>query len=246
MKTVIGVLVLLAGLQASANGGLFEKIIGENDLVAIDAEATNIPRSYRSLVDAFGLIEMGCTATHIGNGYVLTAGHCFWAGPDLQRDADCTGSTIEWGVREGKAPYLVSNCEKIVAMQTNDETGNDFAIMKVSPAPDVKVGVELRRRPWAGNRLTIFSHPNSLPLRWSKWCFMQPESQYNPLLPAASLQHKCDTDPGSSGATILDAFSKKVVAVHDGGLSRPGNPMNYGTFLTNAELAGVLHELGFE
>lgn len=246
MKALIGLISVAISLHAAANDDLFEKIIGINDLVPVTADAGNIPQSYRSLVNAFGLIDMGCTATHIGDGYVLTAGHCFWAGPNLERNVDCTGTTIQWGVREGATPYMTSQCEKIVAQQLNDDSGNDFAILKVSPVPTAKVGVDLRRRSWAGRRVTIFSHPNTLPLRWSKYCYVQPQSAYNPILPAAAMQHKCDTDPGSSGATILDVFTKKVVGIHDGGVLRPGPAMNYGTFITNAGVSSVLRELGFE
>ena len=102
---------------------------------------------------------------------------------------------------------MTSTCQTIVAEQLNDT--NDFAIIKVSPVPSVTVGVDIQRRAQDGDSLTIFSHPEMLPLRWSQSCVV--EAVKHPGLPAASLQHKCDTNPGSSGATILNLQSLKVI-----------------------------------
>ena len=244
MKTlaVLTISLLLAATATFAADS--NKIIGNNDLIAVDAEATNIPLKYKNIVDAFGIISMGCTATHIGGGYVLTAGHCFGAGDALVRDRDCANVTVDWGVREGKPAYLKSNCERVLFAQRNN-LSNDFAIFKVSPVPPVAVGIDLTRRALPGDSITIFSHPRMVPLRWSQLCTV--ETILDPGLPQQALHHQCDTDPGSSGATILNANTKRVVAIHDGGrLTGSDTGMNYGTDLTNAEVAAGLHELGFK
>lgn len=218
------------------------KVIGVNDLVTVSADASNIPLKYKSLVNAFGLMSMGCTATHIGNGYVLTAGHCFYASDVLAKDLPCPDTSIEWGVRDGISPYMKSSCERIIAAQRNKQ--NDFAIIKVSPIPTAAVGVDIKRKALAGDTLTVFSHPEELPLQWSKTCVV--EAQLNPLLPPLTLQHKCDTNPGSSGATLINADTLFVVGIHDGGRLDVGTDgMNYGTFLTNTEVADTLKAVGF-
>lgn len=240
MKIVLAALVVLAGMQSFADD--VEKIIGNDDLIAVNAEGSNVPAGYRPLLNAFGLMSMGCTATHIGNGYVLTAGHCFYADETLIQDQECSDITIEWGVREGATPVLKSTCEKIVASRRDDVS--DYAIIKVSPVPEASVGIELNRRAAYRQKLTIFSHPEELPLRWSQTCVV--ESKLDPTFSPKRLQHKCDTNPGSSGATILDARTGKVIGIHDGGrLTTPTDGMNYGTYLTNSEVAGALRKLGF-
>lgn len=251
MKFFAFVSLLTFTLAASASDT--QKIIGENDLVTVNAEATNVPLKYRPLVDAFGLINMGCTATHIGNGYVLTAGHCFWAGATPILDQDCADTTIDWGVREEKTSYMRSQCEKIIIAQRDGI--NDFAILKVSPVPPVAIAPDMQRRAIIGDTVTIFSHPDELPLRWSRLCGV--EMVQHPDLPAGSIQHKCDTNPGSSGATIINALTLKVIGIHDGGLggnswADPQNPdspistgMNYGTFIQNSPLGDTLQSLGF-
>lgn len=251
MKALLTAFAILSiGFSTYASTDI-EKIIGDNDLIAVNAEGSNIPLMYRSIINAFGHISMGCTATHIGNGYVLTAGHCFYAEETLLRDQDCAGTTVEWGVREGLEPYMVSNCEKVIAAQ-RDGT-NDFAIMKVSPIPPVAVAPELNRRAAIGDSVTIFSHPEELPLRWSQLCGI--ERDRHPDLPDGAIHHQCDTNPGSSGATIINIVSMKVIGIHDGGLngSDPTNPdhspvnmgMNYGTYIMNSPLFDILKEIGY-
>lgn len=243
MKLLVTTLLTIASLNVFAGHPTIEKIIGTNDLVAVDATGSNIPEKYRNIIEAFGIISMGCTATHIGNGLVLTAGHCFWADEVLQKDQPCADTTIAWGVREGKEATLTSTCEMVLFAQ-RDSIGNDFAIMKVSPAPEASVGVELERKAEVGDQLTIFSHPEELPLRWSPTCVV--ENPTDTELPPQAMQHKCDTNPGSSGATIIDENTMKVVAIHDGGrLTAPAEGMNYGTYLTNTEVRDALKGLGY-
>lgn len=218
------------------------KVIGDNDLIAVSADASNIPLKYKNLVNAFGLLSNNCSATHIGNGYVLTAGHCFWVGSEVASELPCAEISVEWGHRQGVSAYLVSTCEKIVFAQRS--VNSDFAILKVSPVPDAFVSVEMRRTPVASDSITIFSHPQNLPLKWSGTCVV--ESQLDPLLSPAMLHHKCDTNPGSSGATIIDATTNRVVGIHIGGrATASGTGMNYGTYITHPELLSALRQLGF-
>lgn len=219
------------------------KIIGDNNLVVVDAKARNLPRKFKKMISAIGLINVGCTGTHIGNGIVLTAGHCFWAPAEVAHDSDCSDIEIEWGHRETMTPYLKSQCEKILFMQ-NDFVQNDFAILKVSPAPKAKVDVELSRAATLGDDITIFSHADELPLQWSNICQVEADEYSD--LPELSLKHNCDTKAGSSGAAIIDANTLKVVAIHDGGrLNEDLQGMNYGTRLTSPEVVKALQSLGF-
>lgn len=251
-KTSIAAVLLTISLSAVAANT--DKVIGENDLILVAADASNIPMKYRKLVDAFGMISpSACTATHIGNGYVLTAGHCFWATSELQRDQACDDLSIEWGKRDGLEPYLTSKCEKIIVQQTDEL--NDYAILKVSPAPSVSIAPEMKRRAATGDTLTIFSHPNELPLYWSQLCGVERLS--HPDLPPNSLQHKCDTNLGSSGATLINVLSLKIVGIHDGGINGVDTAtdpqllpvstgMNFGTFIMNSPLFDALKDLGFK
>lgn len=219
--------------RPGAGSDVNEKIIGSNDLVRVDASGSNIPAKYRAMLDAFGRMSMGCTATHIGNGLVLSAGHCFNGGATRIDNAACSGTTVSWGLRGGKAPYLVSRCTKILSYQRSDRA--DYAIFQVSPAPAAKVEVDLSAGSKIGTTVTIFGHPQGRPLEWSQTC---------PLLSASAstgfggldFVHQCDTEPGNSGSTIIDNRTMKVVAIHDGGVV----PYNYGTLLSSTPLRSYL------
>lgn len=241
MKYIFLILTLCAstltyGLSAP------DKIIGTNDLIAVNDEATNIPTRYRALVDAFGITDAGCTVTHIGHGIVLSAGHCFWA-PDVPvENQSCDGTTVSWGQRGNKPAYLVSKCETLIMAQRNPL--GDFAIFKVSPAPVVFISPDLKRHAQIGDTLTLFSHPEFMPLQWSQLCGF--ERTVDAELPPRALMHQCDTNPGSSGAAIINALSLKIVAIHDGGhADENNNGMNYGTFILSSPLGEKLRELGF-
>jgi len=201
------------------------QIIGNNDLVVVVNDGANIPSKYKPLLDAFGRMSVGCTATHVGNGIVLTAGHCFNLGAKVTNKA-CSG-TVAWGRRADKTAYLTSSCTTILAGEVSG--GRDWAIFKVSPVPPVAVEVDLARAP-AGTPLTIFGHPQGRPLEWSTTCS---------LISAGSggrFNHTCDTEPGNSGSTILDDTTLKVVGIHDGAI---GN-QNYGTYISSTPFASLV------
>lgn len=211
------------------------KIIGDNDLTPVTQNGANIPAKYAGLPDAFGIISMGCTATHIGNGVVVTAGHCFNAPSTRKNNFACAGTTVKWGVRVDSPAYLTSKCTTVYAAQQSHDI--DYSIFQVDVAPAAKVDVDLSARPAFDSTITIFSHPHLRPLEWSKTCTVKPSS--NGGWGANQFAHQCDTDPGSSGATVLDDDTLKVVGIHDGGI----NPWNYGTFLYDTPLAEVLASL---
>ncbi len=232
-----------------------DKIIGENDFVMVNADATNIPLKYKDLVDAVGLLKSGCTVTHIGFGYALTAGHCFWAPAVGKMHLPCDeGETIAWGLREGVEPYLISRCDEIIMAQHNADY--DFAVIKVSPAPKAMVGVDLDRQPIVNDPLTLFSHPDGETLRWSGVCKV--EEPEHPDFSKLALHHQCDTIRISSGAALISELNLKVVAIHDGGadpepervdpsplpIFKTGS--NYGTFILGTPLENILRELGFK
>lgn len=209
-----------------------QKIIGVNDLLPVTNDGANLPAELRPLIDAFGMLDMGCSATHIGNGLVLTAGHCFNASATPATNVSCAGRSVRWGFRKDKSAYMTSQCQVIVAQQLNDDT--DYAILRVSPIPPVAVEVDLSARPANETRATIFGHPQMRPLEWSQYCTVQPGSKGN--WGASQFSHQCDTEPGNSGSSVIDAATLKVIGIHDGGLV----PWNYATYVFDTPLAGII------
>jgi len=219
----------LTFVSSFVNPDQVEKIIGTNELTPVLKDGANIPAKYGPLIDAFGKISMGCTATHIGNSLVLTAGHCFEAPEKRINNKPCAGVTVDWGYRKDKAAYLKSKCLMVLAAELNDN--RDYAIFRVDQAPTAKVEIDLSAKAKTGSTLTIFGHPQLRPLEWSQTCTLEDASRGG--WGTDEFSHQCDTEPGNSGSTIIDDNSLKVVGIHDGGRI----PWNYGTFLVNTPLA---------
>lgn len=218
----------LTYVSSFVNPGQIEKIIGENDLTPVLNDGANIPEKYRTLIDAFGRISMGCSATHIGNGLVLTAGHCFEAPERRVNNKPCDRITVDWGYRKDKAAYLKSKCVTVLAAELNDN--RDYAIFKVDVAPTAKIEMDLQARPKVGTAVTIFGHPQLRPLEWSKTCIIEESSRGG--WGTDEFSHQCDTEPGNSGSTVIDDTTLKIIGIHDGGRA----PWNYGTFLVDTPI----------
>jgi hypothetical protein len=211
-------------------------VIGANDLVPVLRDGANIPPKYRPLLDAFGLSSNNCTVTHVGAGLVVTAGHCFDAPDHRIDDMPCSDTTVAWGVRADKPSYLTSSCVSVLAAEHSDD--RDYAIFRVTPIPPVNVTADLTERPEAGRTITVFGHPSLRPLEWSQECTVQPSSSGH--FGADQFAHQCDTEPGSSGSSILDDEQLTVVGIHDGGVF----PWNYATYLAATPLAELVHPTG--
>jgi len=204
-------------------------IIGNNDLVEVTRDGSNVPARYRAGLDGFGRLHIPgglCTATHVGNGIAISAGHCFSAPSSRVDDQPCSGTSVEWGYRGGGTTSN-STCTRVLAMQTGN--GLDYAIFRVSPVPAVAIGVALSSPPGNGLGLTMFSHPGGRPLTWSQTCSVLTPS-------STEINYQCDTQGGSSGASVLRDDTLQVVGIHWGG----GGNANAATKLTSTPLAEFL------
>lgn len=210
-------------------------IIGKDDFVKVVNNGANIPEKYREYINAFGLLSVNCTATHIGNGLAITAGHCFSAPEKRADNVECPeGVTVQWGYRRDAKPYLVSHCVKILSYEQNFY--RDYAIFTVNPAPESFVPPSLDARPLKGRRITMFGHPQTRPLEWSQYCTVGATNTKNG---SDLFAHGCDTEPGSSGSVMIDDESLQIVGIHASG--RP--LMNYATFLLASPIKQIMNTL---
>jgi len=170
------------------------------------------------ITNSIGRIALGCTATHIGNGYVLTAGHCV-------KDSFCSSSSynITWAYTEtNRQGKLVSSCQEVIAKENNNL--RDYAVLRYSPAPSSSLPINASNRPRLGDRLTIFSHPNGVPLSWSGYC------NHKGNFSSQKFSYDCDTKGGSSGAAVLNA-KMEIIGVHN--LGSGYQQVNAGTYLAD-------------
>jgi len=209
------IVILFVLLRLSARSQMTpSSIVGEVDFIRVNEDLSNIPRKFHNAAESIGRLSMGCTGTHIGDGLVLTAGHCFDAQSRMQRNQPCPQVKVAWGYRGSRPSSLVSSCRNVIVMQ--NRPGADYALIEVRPIPPNKVDVDLRNLNFDNERATLFSHPRRQPLLWSRYC------KLNILNPAPRdptfLYHQCDTEPGSSGAALIMERNLKIASIHKGGL----------------------------
>lgn len=214
MKTITGIAATLALVSLlTACGAPSDQdsetkvVIGSNDLTYYNARDR--------ISGAIGIMaRIGCTATHIGEGYVVTAGHCV-------THSTCSSLfDVTWGYTEAnRKGQGVSKCTKVLAREFNDE--RDYAIIKVENPPKYSFPLNLQDRPQKGDELTIYSHPMSRPLSWSGWCKNKGDFD------GKRFAYTCDTEGGSSGAVVLNK-KMQVVGVHNVGAASSG--VNAGTY----------------
>lgn len=210
------------------------KIIGSDDRVSPGPGGERLPERLRPILPAFGALRFVngrwasgaeapyCTATHIGQGRVLTAGHCVGAETlppgDVLSGAPCADIVLDWNYVQGSRPVR-ARCTEITYAAVDASRGVDFALLKVDVIP--KVTLSLASSPVAPSRqATLLGFPLGKSLMWSPRCFVV---EPTPVVPPRMLAHTCDTEPGQSGAALLDDATLRIIGVHAGGY--PG--MNY-------------------
>lgn len=214
-------------------------IVGEVDFIGVNEEASNIPLKYRNTVEAIGRVSMSCTATHIGRGYVISAGHCFDATEKVERNKACQKIQVKWGFRGEQLHSLVSNCQKILVMQ--NKPGADYVLFQVEPFPDSYVPLETRHMSFNDTLVTLFSHPRSRPLQWSQYC--KGQRLESPPRSSDFLYHQCDTNPGSSGAGIIQDSNLRLIGIHKGGLDFDSiGTWNFATLIQNTPIVNTLRK----
>lgn len=196
-------------------------IIGDNDFVKINPTT----ESLSGITEAIGAMVRGCTATHIGNGIVITAGHCL---PTY--DCSATDYDVVWGYTDSQRGIGRSQCVEVIAKELSN--ARDYAILRYDPVPPAQLDVELSGKPQKGSLMTIFSHPRLRTLENSGWCQVGGN-----IATSEKFTYTCDTEGGSSGAAILDR-NFRVVGIHNLGANY--QQYNAGTYITSTPLASIL------
>lgn len=220
---LLGILSVLVGTLSSAWAQTPEKVIGENDFVPVAADAANLPLELQDAVSAIGQLNIGCTATHIGGGLVLTAGHCVTRSP-RSRSKGCPQLGVIWGNYGGNKKYSVSKCITVEAREYNDRV--DYAVLRVANPPSAFVEVDWEQQVQQVLPITILSFPRMRPMEWSPNC--ETQSYADPARASVKFSHSCDTEGGSSGAPIFSADTFRLIGIHGGA----GDELNYAMYVS--------------
>jgi V8-like Glu-specific endopeptidase len=230
-----------------------DKIIGENSMLNVNADLSNIDQSLRPYMNAIGIMVTPgeidqasgqqsygvCTGTHIGNGYVVSAGHCFIEEKDHAKevvltDKDCSSTFIVWGYRGPSAQsargVAKSSCTKILYAERSPT--RDFVLFKVDMPAPAKISITpAASRPDDGSKITIFGYPNGDPLHWSQYCTISGAAG------ADFFAHQCDTLGGNSGSSVLAIDSNgtpSIIGIHDSA-AMGDLPYNFATYISGVK-----------
>jgi hypothetical protein len=175
----------------------------------------SLPHLVGPLVDAVGMTSGGCTATHVGDRHVLTAGHC------LETQEGCKDTSVRWGYLSGRAPSMVSHCTRLIRAER--KLGLDYSLFEVDRAPDAVIVVG--PAPAAGPKgypITMLGHPSGAPLHWSGMCrLVNPKELPGGLNHAQAnhmIFHHCASARGSSGSPLIDPLTGRMIGIHTGNL----------------------------
>lgn len=201
-------LLMAVACNRSHNMGVSDTkyIFGENDL-------KKVMMSQGGHIEAIGLMSKGCTVSHIGNGIVVTAGHCIKINFIESSTSPCGQNTeVTWGYTDdNKENNLKSRCVELIEYEYTGNAGPiDYAILRYDPFPDKSLTVK-KGFPVEGEAINIYSHPEKRTLEESGWC----EITGTMLTARSKFTYFCDTERGSSGAPIFDK-DMAILGVHNG------------------------------
>jgi hypothetical protein len=155
-----------------------------------------------------------CTATHVGRGFFLTAGHCLTEDIGFRgfRNAPCGAPLRLFDNRRLECTVVAFGFDR----------RSDHALLRVVdpaqaadlPAYPVDYDFDWAR---AGRRQVMLFGLSQGQARVNASCTARYRGAGQALL------HDCDTDPGDSGAALIDWGTQHIVAVHGGAESTGAN-----------------------
>lgn len=216
--------------------------------IEVSESAFELPDLLREKADAVGSLrvfplattstkQLSCTAAHIGNGLVLTAGHCFLGA------RSCNSSYVIFGSRKNRpvSETTFSKCEEVVAVVSDESrlgsSGEDFALFRVSNPPKEFFEINVSSRPSSGSaKLALLSYPifksswNAPSLFYSGPCEVRFDSvatSSGRVKPAQTFSHSCSGSGGSNGGPLIDLNTMKLSGIYTSAF--PDSPLEQGT-----------------
>lgn len=191
-----------------------------------------IPAAVEVLASALYKVEGGCTATHVGGGYLVTAGHCVINAKGITTTNRAAQSLWVYGYDiQEQRPTEVGVRAQVITHEYR--AGFDSAVLYAEslagqPALPVdyeswSVGGPLRL---SGTTQVQIIGLSSSRLGYSSRCNAEASSSV-PNGPPTMFLHDCDTEAGDSGAPLLR--NGRVVGIHAGSFREVTDrgPRNY-------------------
>lgn len=210
------------GPKSKSGQSELDAIIDQNTMSAIDARSP-IDESIREKLGALGKMTGGCTAFHLGEGVVASAGHCLAP----EQEEACHNLLIDWGVTADGSQGERSRCLKTLDRRLDD--GGDYALLLVDPVPSAALKTQHKLdQEKTSHEALVIGYPKDQALSWSGLC----ETSSQDEVAESLFYHRCDTLPGNSGSPVISAETREVIGVHNGEVNAYEN---YGSILPSSE-----------
>lgn len=166
-------------------------------------------------------VAQRCAATHVGNGIVVTAGHCFLGA------YDCNQAVVHWDDES-----VVSRCQHIIYSNASEahakgqEISNDLTVFKVDRHPDASVNLasaaKLQELQHAGadaiaiSKTTLNGNPATMTSATCRIVFGPILNIFSQPKPSDTARHNCDLSEISSGSPLINSATNQLIALHQG------------------------------
>jgi hypothetical protein len=200
-------------------------------------------------------VSQRCTATHIGNGLMITSGHCFMGA------YECNAAKVSW-----ENENFTSRCQYILYSNASEsyasgsEISNDLTVFKVDKYPSAAVAlssgsrptesvlsteaVALSKRRTGESMITVTSTPCKLIIGPLVNIFSQPK-------PSDTASHNCELGNIASGSPLMKASGDELIAIHQGTSLLPdpestaataeAQKVNYAKVFSSADLQKIIN-----
>ena len=210
------------------------------------------------IVDVFPFedksISLQCTAFHLGDGYMATAGHCFIG------SYDCNNAQVRWANKNN-----VSTCTEVVysfaseSLNKLNANHRDLTIFKVNVAPNEKLKIgrdsleAMRVQTLAVTGLSVKVRHVRVTSSSTGPCTLiagQATSIFGQPKPKDTVQHNCSVGAFAPGTPIIDAQTGELLAIQQSSTLLPAidsqsetylKEINYAKTLTELELLKIIH-----
>lgn len=200
------------------------------------ADSNNsLPLQIAKLIPAIGALQvfpfenkkqdLFCTAFHIGQGIMLSAGHCFLGAKH------CNGATVRFSPEKKGNQERVSKCEEIIEIAADESryagAMEDYVLFRVSNPPEVTVTLDFSGSLPPATPLSLVAFARRLSgdkfdLKWSNICqittLLATDALRRPK-PASSFEHNCTIPGAANGAPLLSYQTGKVIGIQQASYS---------------------------
>jgi len=219
---------------------------GTSGIQPVEPGGANLPANLRAVHEAIAKVQFvtsfdgseppHCTGTHVGRGLILTAGHCFRRSYDSGMVARRTPRNEDPGMTRTIVTFPGGDRHDATMLDYELTKAHDYAILRLDDGfvPAAAIPVRRGSEPPYGAALTMLSHPQGQGFVWSPACsYDDPRNMTDTFgmvdVTRDRFAHQCASDPGASGAALIDANAIEVVGIHNGYLEEALYGMTVGS-----------------